>query len=993
MTKLFTWMVFAMGCLLSISVFAKASPNPLIDKIITGKITDAQNDAPLVGVSIVLKGKQNGTSTDEQGNYSLSVPDAGGTLVISYTGFGVQEVKIGSQTNISLKLERATAGLEDVVVIGYGTQKKREVTASISSVKSENFVKGAVNDAGQLLQGKVAGLSISNQGGDPTVNSQIILRGINTINASSSPLILIDGIPGDLRTVVPEDIESMDVLKDGAAAAIYGTRGTNGVILITTRKSNGRIQSVDYSGYVSTQKIVRRPEMLDAAGYRAKIADGVTFQDRGASTDWLKEITQTPFTQVHNIAFRGGTPQTNYAVNVNYRAFEGVMRKSDNKALNARFDINHLMFNGLLKANLNMINTNQSYTTTQDGYSFNGYTYRQALIRNPTSPIKNTDGTWNEETGIYLYENPLARLYESDGKNSNQNTRVAGSLTLTPIAGLTLTALGAHTKFDEQRGYAETKRHISTIRDSRNGYAAKGSTQMSENLLELTANYNKKIGDHSFSVLGGYSYQDNTSEDSYMNNWNFPTDLFSYNNIGIGDAIKNGLTTIASSKYKRNLIGFFGRATYNYKDKYLLMASVRREATSALVGANKPWGTFPAVSVGWRISKESFMQGLTFVNDLKLRVGYGVTGTPPQDLFLGTSRLGYSGYTLFNGQWVQQLVPVGNPNPNLRWEEKAETNIGLDYSLFKGRLSGSIDVYHRKVNGLLYDFPVPTPPNLFGTTTANVGVMKNQGVEVLVNVIPITKKDFEWSTSVNFSTNTNKLVSLSNEDYKTTNDYFVTGYTGEPIQTYTHRVKVGRSIGEFYGFKVTGVDKTGKWIYQGTDGKPISYNDFLARDEDKQVLGNGLPKYYGGWNNNLRYKKIDLSITMRGAFDYQILNFQRMYYENPGRTQYNQLKSAYGKVFGTAVLDKNVPLQYNSYYIENGDFWKIDNITLGYNLGKVNSILKNARIYASVLNAFVITGYKGIDPEVNRLGLAPGDDDRDKYPSVRTFTLGVNVTF
>lgn len=993
MTKLCNWMVLAMCCLFSISVLAKASPNPLLDKIITGKITDAQNDAPLFGVSIVLKGKQNGTSTDEQGNYRLSVPDAGGTLIISYTGFGIQEVKIGSQTNISLKLERATAGLDDVVVIGYGTQKKREVTASISSIKSENFVKGAVNDAGQLLQGKVAGLSISNQGGDPTVNSQIILRGINTINASSSPLILVDGIPGDLRTVAPEDIESMDVLKDGAAAAIYGTRGTNGVILITTRRSNGRIQSVDYSGYVSTQKIVRRPEMLDAAGYRAKIADGVAFQDRGASTDWLKQITQTPFTQVHNIAFRGGTPQTNYAVNVNYRAFEGVMRKSDNKALNARFDINHLMFNGLLKANLNMINTNQSYTTTQDGYSFNGYTYRQALIRNPTSPIKNTDGTWNEETGIYLYENPLARLYESDGKNSNQNTRLAGSLTLTPITGLTLTALGAHTKFDEQRGYSETKRHISTIRDSRNGYAAKGSTQQSENLLELTANYNKKIGDHSFSVLGGYSYQDNTSEDSYMNNWNFPTDLFSYNNIGLGDAIKNGLTTIASSKYKRNLIGFFGRATYNYKDKYLLMASVRREATSALVGANKPWGTFPAVSVGWRISKESFMQGLTFVNDLKLRVGYGVTGTPPQDLFLGTSRLGYSGYTLFNGQWVQQLVPVGNPNPNLRWEEKAETNFGLDYSLFKGRLSGSIDVYHRKVNGLLYDFPVPTPPNLFGTTTANVGVMKNQGVEVLVNVIPITKKDFEWSTSVNFSTNTNKLVSLSNEDYKTTNDFFTTGYTGEPIQTYTHRVQVGRAIGEFYGFKVTGVDKTGKWIYQGTDGKPISYNDFLARDEDKQVLGNGLPKYYAGWNNNLRYKKVDLSITMRGAFDYQILNFQRMYYQNPGRTQYNQLKSAYDKVFGTAVLDKNVPLQYNSYYIENGDFWKIDNITLGYNLGKVKNIVKNARIYASVLNAFVITGYKGIDPEVNRLGLAPGDDDRDKYPSVRTFTLGVNVTF
>lgn len=992
MPKISHLILAAVFCLFAFSTFANIPID--FDKVVTGKVTEAQTGAPLEGVTVLLRGTTTGTSTDAQGAFKLSVPDAGGVLILTYTGYGSQEVPIGRETSFAIKMQTSTVGLEDVVVIGYGTQKKKEVTASIASVKSENFVKGAVNDAGQLLQGKVAGLSIATQGGDPVANSQIILRGINSINASSSPLILIDGIPGTLRTVAPEDIESIDVLKDGAAAAIYGTRGTNGVILITTRKSNGRTQSVEYSGYLSTQTIARKPKMLTAADYRAKLAGGVTaFTDLKASTDWIKEITQTPISHVNNLSFRGGNAQTSYLVNLNYRSFQGIMRKSDNRAVNGHFDVNHTMFNGLLKANINIINTDQRYTATGDGFSFNGFAYRQAMIRNPTSPIKNADGTWFEQTGIFQYENPISRLYESDGENSNQNTRMAGSLTLAPLKGLTITGLGARTKFNESRGYSETKQHISAVRDGRNGYASKGSTETLENLLELTANYTRSIDDHSFTILGGYSYQDNTFLSSYLNNWDFPTDLFTYNNIGQGNASKRGLTTLSSNKTRRNLIGFFGRATYNYKDRYLLMASVRREATSALVGAAEPWGTFPAVSVGWRINKENFMAGSSLFSDLKLRVGYGITGTPPQDLFLGVARLGYSGYTLSNGTWVPQLVPVSNPNPNLRWEQKAEFNVGLDFAMYKGRISGSVDVYDRKVNGLLYQFPVPTPPNLFGTTWANVGVMKNNGVEAIVNVIPVTTKDFEWSSSVNFSANTNKLVSLSNQDYKTTNPFFNTGGTGDPIQTYTHRVQVGRAIGEFYGFKVIDIDDAGKWIYEGRDGKPVSYANFKGADEDKKVLGNGLPKYYAGFNNTLRYKKLDLSVTMRGAFGFQILNFQRMYYENTGRTQYNQLKSAYDKVFGKAVMDKNVPLQFNSYYIENGDFWKVDNMTLGWNIGKIKKITSNTRIYVSVLNSFVITGYTGIDPEVNRLGLAPGDDDRDKYPTARTFTFGVNATF
>jgi hypothetical protein len=329
----------------------------------------------------------------------------------------------------------------------------------------------------------------------------------------------------------------------------------------------------------------------------------------------------------------------------------------------------------------------------------------------------------------------------------------------------------------------------------------------------------------------------------------------------------------------------------------------------------------------------------------------------------------------------------------LRWEEKKETNIGLDYALLKGRISGSIDYYNRDIDGLLWDYAVPVPPNMVNTTTANVGVMTNSGLEVLVNIVPVRKKDFEWSTNISFSTNTNKLKSLSNELFQIEKDYFTTGETGEPIQTYTHRVDIGGPIGNFYGFKVVDVDEDGKWIYEDADGNLVNYDDFERLDENKHILGNGLPDYYASWNNTLRYKNFDLSVTMRGAFDYQILNFERMYLENTKTTQYNRLQSAYDKVFGKAVLSNEVNLEYNSYYIEDGDFWKIDNITLGYTIPLKGSIVKSFRVYASSLNTLTLTGYKGIDPEVTANGLAPGNDNRDKYPTTRTFTLGVNVSF
>lgn len=961
--------------------------------VLKGRITSETGEG-LPGVSVLLKNTSTGTASDALGDYALSLPDAsaGGTLVFSFIGYIPQEIPIASQSVINVQLVPSNNSLNEVVVVGYGTQRRSDLTSAVASVKAENFVKGAVTDAGQLLQGKVAGLNIGTPSGDPTATTQILLRGTSTLNASNQPLILVDGIPGDLRTVAPEDIASIDVLKDGSAAAIYGTRGTNGVILITTRRANGNIEpSIQYDGYVSTQTILKRPQMLTATDYRNLIKQGVPFEDLGSDTDWIDAVTRTPVSHVHNLTLRGGNAKTNYLANLSYRGFEGILQKSDNRSLIGRLDINHNMFDNRLRFNANVINNNNNYTTTGDGYSFNGLAYRQALIRNPTSPVKNPDGTWFEQPGIYVYENPLARLYESTGENKSQTTRLSGSVTWEPADGLLLKALVSQNRFNELRGYAESKRHISTIRDSRNGYASRGTTERTDRLLELTAQYDRALGAGRLSVLGGYSFQDFAFEDYYMQNFDFPTDKFTYNNIGTGNALKLGTATINSNKTLSNLIGFFGRATYNYKDKYLLLASLRYEASSKLVGAAKPWGAFPAVSVGWRINREGFMSNVSFVNDLKLRAGYGVTGTVPDPLFLGVSRLGYSGNFLVNGQWVQTLLPVSNPNPNLRWEEKQETNIGLDFSLFKSRVSGTLDVYRRRTNGLLFDYPVPTPPNLYNITTANVGVMENKGIELLVNVAAVQKRNVTWNTGVNVSTNANKLVSLSNDQYQSTNDFFDTGYTGEPIQTTTHRVQVGQRIGNFYGYKVVDVSDDGRWIYEDKAGER---SPDKGGQDNKQVLGNGLPRYYAGWNNTVQYKNVDLSVTMRGAFAYQILNFQRMYYEVPGVAQYNQLKSAQEKVFGKAVLNKNEPLEYTSYYVENGDFWKIDNITLGHNfrLTKGN-VLKNARVYAALLNAYTFTGYKGIDPEVNRLGLAPGNDDRDKYPSTRTYTLGLNLTF
>ncbi len=957
---------------------------------VTGVITDSKSGEALAGVSVQVKGTTIGSTTDAEGRFKIDVPDTRSVLVFSFTGYAPQEVVVGDQTSVTISLESLSSNLNEVVVVGYGKQKKGDVTSAVASVKQEAFTKGFARDAGQLIQGKVAGLAVTSPSGDPNATTQISLRGNTTLMSSTQPLVLIDGIPGSINTVAPEDIEAIDVLKDGSAAAIYGTRGTNGVILITTRKKGNRGATFNYDAYASVQTIARKMEFLDAADYRRLIASGdLDDEDFGTSTDWLDEISRKPLSHTHNLTLQGGNNQTSYVASANLRSWQGFFNRSENEQLTGRLEIQHSMFDGKLRFNVGMIGRNRK---SFQAPNYN-YIYRQAIIRNPTDSVYDYLGKWKEDNNRYNYDNPVRPIEEVNGESRQSEMRYNGSVTFTPIRSLNLKALVSSVKTNYISGYAETFDHKASVINNRRGYASRGARLFKEDLLEITGDYSKSFGDHRFTALGGYSWLNTTDE--FFNTWtsHFPTDLYSYHELEAGTAItspQNDPVGMEGGKEEALLISFFGRLNYAYNDKYLLMASLRREGSSKF-GRNYEWGNFPAVSAGWRISKEDFMAPLDFINDLKLRVGYGVTGTNPSDNYLALVGLRYSNSMyLYNGQWYQPIAPFRNSNPNLKWEVKYEWNAGLDFVLFENRLSGSLDVYSRKTKDMIYDFPVPTPPNLVGTIRANAGQMENKGVEILLNYDVIRSRDFSFSANFTWSYNQNKLLTINSDTYKLTRDWFLAGHTGEPIQVNTHQVRVGEPIGNFFGYKSIDIDENGWWIIEGADGKPKSIDD--ANDDDRKILGNGIPKHTGGLNLTFRYKRVDLNVNMRGQFGYQILNYQRLYYENPTIKEYNMLKSAFDNVYGKRRLD--YPLAYVSNYIENGDHWKVDNVTVGYNFNTGGSkIFKNARLYVSGLNLLVLTKYKGIDPEVSRLGLDPGTDSRDKYPTMRTFTFGANLTF
>jgi TonB-linked SusC/RagA family outer membrane protein len=942
-------------------------------KKITGLVTDEKGD-PIIGASVKLLNSDIGTVTDIDGKFEINVP-ANGKLIISYIGYNSLVQPLEGETKFKLSLSQSTVQLSEVVAIGYGTVKREEITNSVVHLKSNDLIQGNVVDPLQLLQGKVAGMGISRTSGDPTGGVSVMLRGISTLASSSSPLVVIDGIVGgSLNAISPEDIETIDILKDGSAAAIYGTRGTNGVIIITTKRPKAGIASIEYHSYLTVDEMIGKNLYPNANEFRQLKSSYSSLNDFGSSTDWVKEVTRTPLSQNHYISLRGGSQSTNYTASVTYNDKEGIFKNSSDQSITSKFAVDHSMLDGRIKINLNLNDkeANQGFIPSD--------LYSAAVQRNPTLPVYNEDGSYYENANG---PNPVGLLNECIAKNKYNQLMMNAKITIEPIKNFKLSATGSMMDdYNNYEYYTTHKAYVATF-GSQNGEAALSGGHGDDETLELQADYFKTINKHSIQAIVGYSYNDYIYQQWAMNAYDFPIDGFGAWNIGAANSTLEGLSGMSSSKYETKLIGFYGRINYNYEGKYLLMASLRREGSDKF-GANYRWGMFPAVSAAWRIANETFMKNVKWINDLKLRVGYGITGTAPsspyQYLALYNFNSSYMAYS--NGKWTNGIVPSNSPNPNLKWEQKNELNIGVDFSFLDKKIYGSFDAYSRITKDLLYNYTVPTPPNISSNMLANVGSISNNGIELTLGVDIINNKDFKWSVNGNASYNKNKLISMSNSIYSMS--YLDLGYTGQPMQTYTHRLEDGWAIGDFYGWKVKGLTNGGtKWIIVGAENTD-------AGEDQKTIIGNGIPKVFSALQTSFRYKRFDLMLSFRGAFFFDILNATRMEYETLAMiSSYNVLKSAYQKVDGYNIL---APAIYSDRYIEKGDYVKLDNASIGYSLdvSKIKFI-KDARIYLSGMNLLTFTKYSGTDPEVEITGLTPGIDNINKYPTIRSFLVGLNI--
>ena len=982
--------------------------------VVKGVVTDAKGE-PIIGATVVEKGTQNATVTDIDGNYSLNVSNRNATLVVSYIGFLSQEVKAGN----NVTLEEDNALLNEVVVIGYGTQRKGDITSAVASVKAEDFNAGKIGDAAELVKGKIAGLTVVNASGDPKAGSSIRLRGITTLVGSLTPLILVDGIEGDLNTVAPENIASIDVLKDASAAAIYGTRGANGVILITTKsgKRDTPVQ-VSYNGYASFSKWSKKLEFMDTHD----VIYGKTAQEYlGYDTDWLAAVTRKAgFKHNHDLNISGGTKNATYSANISYAKEEGIIRETSNENFKMQMDYTQYIWNDIVKFNFNALVTRQKYTNDNlNGYSHTN-PYRQALIHNPSEPVYNEDGSYYENFNKLQYYNPVALINEAFGDTRIRFSQLVGNVTVEPIKGWKTNLM---ISWGETAATSEdwtSPLHQSLVREGWNGAANKSEGNSVSKNLELTSRYDAQWGEHRFNGIVGYSYLFNENDGFNAGNQDFSTTAFKWNNLGNGTFIndKDHHAWMGSYKNDSKLVGFFGRISYGYADKYNALVSIRHEGSSKF-GANHKWATFPSVSLGWNIMNESFMEGTrSWLDILRLRVGYGVTGITPGDNYLAQNIYKFADYgdvLSMDGKWIKTLEVAQNPNPDLKWEVSKEWNFGIDYGFLNNRIHGSLDVYVKTTNDLLFWYNVPMPPNLYSQTLVNVGDMRNTGIELMIEAIPVQTKDFEWTTTLTASHNKNKLLKLSNDLYETDN-FQEEGWISDPISTETHCMEVGKPLGDFWGLKFVGYDKDGFALVEASDGNGgwtvKQFNANLNNQENRQRLGSGTPKVILGWGNTFRYKDFDLSMQFTSQLGYKILNASRCFYEN-NSIAYNRLKTAADlhpaiNLDGTPYIDPETGQQkmvtmsqsmgqgFWSDHLENGDFLKLSNITLGYTFtpkGALSNFIKKARIYANATNLFCITGYTGIDPEVDNYFMAPGIDDRDKYPVTRNYTVGLSLNF
>ena len=957
-----------------LSLFCIAISASAQNKTITGTVTGSDGEI-LTGATLVTDGG-NYALTEVDGTFTITAKD-GENIVVSYLGYDDYAFIAAGQKDLAIVLPlSANTVLEEAVAIGYGKTTKKEVTGSVVSLKSDDFDKGAFTSAAGMLQGKVAGLSITNpNGGDPNASFEILLRGANTLSAGQGPLIIIDGVVGaDMRTINFQEVESMDVLKDGSAAAIYGTRGTNGVIIITTRRAKSGTTSVEYDGQVSVQTVRSRAIPMTAEEFKYTVENYVPSAANslyGAETDWFNEVTRTPVSHKHNLSIAGGSEKFSHRTVINIEKNQGLLQKNDSDKYLIKTNIHQDALEGWLTFDYNLSYVKRQYSGSNTGV------FRQAFIHNPTEPVYDP---LDEKNGGYSsigttsdYYNPVAMLNEKDSNTDVDHINANGRVTLNilPIEGL---------KWDNFVSFG-VERYESSSYKSRyypNQTGLKGQAEISNSKstdiqYESTLQYSKKFGKHSIQGVAGYAFQQLGYNSSYLYNYGFDVDFFKTNNIGAGSALKNGQADISSSRESSRYVAFFGRAMYNYDEKYLASLSVRYDGSSRF-GANNKWAAFPAISLGWRISQEEFMKDIQWIDELKLRAGFGMTGNQDFSNYQSILRVKPDGYFYYNGAWTNSYVPSSNANPDLQWEKKSEYNVGLDFSFLGGRIFGNIDYYYRYTSNLLYNYDVPVPPYDYDTLFTNVGEITNSGIEITLGGSPVKTKNFEWNSSLVFSKNQNKLLSFSNEQFQGTE--YRTAWLSTPLGVFCQRLMEGESIGAFYGPKFVGFTASGS---QKLDTK---------LEKEWSYLGSAYPAFTLGWSNSINYKNFSLSATLRGSFGGKVFNQMRALYENI---------SSFGKQNILASwLDETEytgAVTYSSRFLEDATYVKLDNLTASYDFKLDSKYIKGLRLYLTGQNLFCITSYTGVDPEVSLTGLTPGIEGTSYYPRTRVFTLGVNIKF
>lgn len=953
-----------------------------------GSITDSSRE-PLIGATVKVVGTTQGVITDSNGDFELQCKQ-GAQLEISYLGYIPQTVKAAKNMKIVMQEDAKMLDETVVVGVGYGTMRKSDLTGAISTVSAKDMKKGVITSTEQLLQGKIAGLSVVQASGSPENGASLRLRGGTSLSASNGPLVVVDGIAGvDFNSVQPNEIVSIDVLKDASAAAIYGSRGANGVIIVTTNRAASDVEAktIEYNGYVAIASVANKLDILSADQWRGYVRDNNigSAQDFGGYTDWQDELLRTAISHSHNISFSNTKKENGYRASFTYQNNQGVIERNNMNRLAASVTAYQTGLNGKLRFDEG-INAN-----FDSWHPIDTRIFERMINLNPTFPVYNPDGSYAQLGGTNT-ENPVEinNNRDEDRKRHRFLGYIKAELEL--FDGLKAVANASY-EYNHATGgiYKPTTAQMEGA--SLKGWGQRTFEQYTNRQLEAFLTYDKQITEaHHLNVLAGYSYLDTTADGFGSTRSGFTTDFFKYNNLAAGTNAQLG--DVYSYKNSQKLISFFGRINYNLLGKYMLTATVRRDGSSVF-GDNHKWGVFPSVSLAWRMKDESFLKDVEWLDNLKLRAGFGVTGNQSGiGAYNSLAVLSPSGAAYFDGvEWKNSYVQTRNVNPDLKWESTQQWNVGIDFGILS-RLRGTLELYLKKTTDLLWTYPVPQPPYIVGTMLANAGDMENKGVEFSLGYNIVRSKDFTLDANVSLAYNKQEITKLNDGIYQLSEKgvqagslHNIRGLSG----IYSQYVREGYPAGSFFGPHCTGIDENGNYILD-TDAEGNAVEHYL---------GSAQPKWNMGLAINATYKDFDLNISGYGMFGQKVLNATRMQLFDSSRLpSQNTLDD-----FITSGVKSGAV--YSDYFIEKGDFFRLQNVTLGYTIPGTKKLgFEKIRIYVTGENLFCITGYKGTDPEVyipDNVLQGPGIDrmitDNDTgngatySPRPRTFSIGLNLSF